>query len=244
MSKNQLTDAIVVPKDYIGFDQIAFALAALSKDETRHILTYMQVLREGVITRFIATDGHRLHLAELDLGLFDDDVHQLDQGLYSLISKSTQNIVIRKSEEPIATYPKWQAVTGDYQIGDPLAEICHITDPGKIGEIMIRTSKLVDTIYLTQALGYGFSRKAKESAHIQFQASTEENGMLTIAHDHGTAFVMPLRRAEPDEIDKEDENSPTHITDTFSPLKETEENVIPLTTRTNNQPNLTTKPIT
>ena len=211
-------DYLAISKEYTAFDQIAFVLTALSKDETRYILTHMKVIREGHITRYVATDGHRLHIAELDPGFISEDLELLDDGIYTLISKTAKHIVLKKTEEYKTTYPNWEQVAGSYMIGDPLSEICHIADPGKIGEIMIRTHKLLDTTFLAQALGYGSSRKSSESVHAQFQISRDDHGPITIAHDHGTAFLMPLRRAEVNEDDTDD--TPSHTTAPLEALKD------------------------
>jgi hypothetical protein len=195
-----ITDAVVIPKNYIAFDNLAFICGAISKEESRYVLNHIEVKRNGLKSTFVATDGRRLHVSELDPGLFDDDIGFLDEGLYLLISKSAKFIVLQKNNEPLK-YPNWEAILGDYQIGDNLAELCDVADSGKIGEVMIRTGKLVDTTYLAEAMGYGTSRKSSSTVFLNFQAP-KDDGPIIIAHDHGTAILMPLRRAETEEADE------------------------------------------
>lgn len=198
MNTTKLTDAIVIPKDYIAFSSIAFVCGAVSKDETRQVLHFMEVKRDGLKTTFVATDGRRLHFAELDPGLFDDDIDQLDPGLYELISKSTKNLVIRKSDG-VWNYPNWRQLFDDKEPGDNLAEVCEIADSGKIGEVMIRTDKLIDTAFLESALGYKTSRKTQDHCSINFESVGDpKTGPVMISHDHGTALLMPMRREEPE----------------------------------------------
>lgn len=196
MNTNQITDAVVIPKGYIAFPNIAFICGAISKDEERYVLNHIEVTRSGLKTTFAATDGRRLHIAQLDPGLFDDDIDTLDPGLYLLISRSSKFIVLKKSDEQ-HTYPDWRKLMEGYEIGDNLAEVCDVADSGKIGEVMIRTARLLDTGYLAEAMGYGTSRKLGDTAFLNFEARPD-NGPVIIAHDHGTALVMPLRRAEAD----------------------------------------------
>jgi hypothetical protein len=197
MNAYQLTDAVVIPKGYIAFSSIAFICGAISDDEARYILHHIEVTRDGLKTTFAATDGRRLHIAELNPGLFDDDIDSLDAGLYLLISRSAKFIVLKKSNE-VRTYPNWRSLLEGYDIGDNLAEICEVGDAGKIGEVMIRTEKLLDTAYLAEAMGYGTSRKKSESVHLNFE-TRPGTGAVLISHDHGTALVMPLRRKEVEE---------------------------------------------
>jgi len=196
MSISRITEAVVIPRHYIAFPSLSFVAGAISKDETRYVLNHIEVKKRGMISTYAATDGRRLHVAELDPGLFDDDIDVLEPGLYLLISKSTKFLVLQKSEEKLQ-YPDWQIILGDYEIGDNLAEVCEVADSGKIGEVMIRTERLVDTSFLSAAMGYGTSRKATEHVEINFEARPD--GPVIIAHDHGTALVMPLRRVEAEE---------------------------------------------
>jgi hypothetical protein len=198
MSLTRITDAVVIPKHYIAFNNLAFVTGAISKDETRYVLNHIEVKRHGLRTTYAATDGRRLHVAELDPGLFDDDIDVLDPGLYLLISKSSKFIVLQKNTDEKMSYPDWKLILGSYEIGDNLAEVCEVADSGKIGEVMIRTERLVDTSFLAAAMGYGTSRKTTESVSLNFEAR-EDNGPVIIAHDHGTALVMPLRRKEPED---------------------------------------------
>ena len=197
MNAYQITDAVVIPKGYIAFSNIAFICGAISDDETRYVLNHIEVSRDGLKTTFAATDGRRLHIAQLDPGLFNDDIDTLDAGLYLLISRSAKFIVLKKSDEN-HTYPNWRSLLPGYEIGDNLAEICEVGDSGKIGEVMIRTEKLLDIEYLAEAMGYGTSRKKSESIHLNFEARPG-TGAVLISHDHGTALVMPLRRKEVEE---------------------------------------------
>lgn len=214
MDPTRITDAIVIPKDYIAFNSIAFVCGAISKDETRLVLCHMEVARNGLVTSYAATDGKRLHVAELDPGLFDDDIDVLDPGLYLVVAKSSKFIVLQKTEAQLS-FPNWRMILGDYELGDNLAEVCDLEDSGKIGEVMIRTGRLLDTAFLAAAMGYGTSRKATEHVGINFEAK-DDNGPVFIAHDHGTAVVMPMTRKEPDPELKDDVAS--HETTPFKAL--------------------------
>jgi hypothetical protein len=213
----QITDAIVVTKGWMAFPNLAFICGAISKDETRWVLNHIEVTKVGLRTVMAATDGRRLHLGEMDPGLFDDDVETLDPGLYLLISKSAKFIVLKKSDEGM-DYPNWRSLMGGYAIGDNLAEVCSVGDSGKIGEVMIRTERLVDTAYLAAAMGYGTSRKNGEKVDLNFEARPD-NGPVIIAHDHGTALVMPLRRVV-DETLPEEEQSGEYETEPISAFAE------------------------
>jgi hypothetical protein len=200
----QIEDAIVVTKGWLAFPNLAFICGAISKDETRWVLNHIEVTKVGLRTVFAATDGRRLHIAELDPGLFDDDVDTLDPGLYLLISKSAKFIVLKKSDENL-NYPNWRGLMDGYEIGDNLAEVCDVADSGKIGEVMIRTERLVDTTFLAAAMGYGTSRKAGDKVALNFEARPD-NGPVIIAHDHGTALVMPLRRVVDESLPEEEQS--------------------------------------
>lgn len=216
MDQTRITDALVIPKHYIAFDSIAFVCGAISKDENRFVLQHMEVARRGLVTSYAATDGKRLHVAEIDPGLFDDDIDVLDPGLYLVISKASRFIVLQKSDAKV-DFPNWRMLLGDHEIGDNLAEVCEVLDSGKIGEVMIRTERLLDTTYLAQAIGYGTSRKAGDLVHLNFEAR-EDGGPVVLAHDHGTALLMPMVRTEPDPTLKDDVS--THETAPFEALKE------------------------
>lgn len=206
-----ITDAVVIPKGYLAFDSLAFVTGAISKEEDRFVLHHIEITRRDLITVFAATDGRRLHLAQLDPGLFDDDIDVLDPGLYLLIAKSAKFIVLRKTTDTKLTYPDWRSLTGDYELGDNLAEVCSIADSGKIGEVMIRTGKLLDTAFLAAAMGYGSSRKPNSAVHLNFEVGNTEAAPVFLAHDHGTALVMPLRRTKEDSADGENEYETTPI---------------------------------
>ena len=221
---NHITDAIVISKEYIAFPQINFVSAALCTDSERFILSNLIVQKKGKITSYSATDGHRLHTAVLDPGLFEDDLDQLDPGLYNLIAKNNKYIVLKKSDDRITDYPEIEKILNGYEIGDPLSHSTHIEDPGKIGEIMIRTNRLMDTTYLTQAIGYGSCHKNSESISISFSQPEEDHTPIIIAHTHGTALVMPIRRPEAahtpgTEYTPPEESGPATIP--FQQLKET-----------------------
>lgn len=62
-------------------------------------------------------------------------------------------------------------------------------------------------------MGYGTSRKPNEGVSINFE-TRGDSGPVILAHDHGTAVVMPMVRRDPDPTLEDD--IATHLT---APLK-------------------------
>jgi hypothetical protein len=154
----------------------------------------------------VATDGKRLHLSEMDPGMFDDDIQPLLTGLYEVIAKSAKYIVIARNDEEDIKYPQWQQLLQDR---DP--EYYDIVTSRSISRLGIRTGQLLATDFAIEACGLGHGFKKDEDVAIEYSPCPNGGGFL-ITHELGKAIVMPLRMHDMSEAPpKDDAQATPHI---------------------------------
>ena len=186
MNKFSKITADVVGEMHPLFRGLCWVAAARSTDDTRFVLNHVLVEREGLVWRLVATDGRRLHVHELDPGLFDDDIDPLEEGLYKVITKNTKLIVIAKSDCE-EKFPAWRGVVTDYV---PTMEAT--VNAQTLSKIAIKSGVLMASGYVSEAVGFGHGRKGGDEVKIRF-GSSGDGGAFVIQHEIGKAVVMPLR---------------------------------------------------
>lgn len=199
---------VKIPAEAIGelhplFRPLLWVSAAKSDDDTRFILNHLLVERDGLKCNVVATDGRRLHVAEFDPGMFDDDIDMLEQGLYEVIAKSSKFIIVSKSDVE-GTYPDWRKI---FPQTFPPHRNEAITAKS-ISLLGIRTGVLLANDFVLDAIGFGCGFKKDSSVLVDF--GFNEEGARTgfqIRHEIGRAVVMPMRID--DHITKPVEEPPT-----------------------------------
>lgn len=94
---------IEIPKlDKERLDCMRFVIRARSKESTRYALNFVKV-EKG---RFIATDGRRLHIAEID--------HSYEPGMYEVITCKINSVVLLKADDP-GRFPEYDDIVPDHK---------------------------------------------------------------------------------------------------------------------------------
>lgn len=78
-------------------ESVRFVLRAAAKENTRHALQHVLV-EKG---RFVATDGHRLHIADIE--------HNFKPGIYEILQNSAKGVVLLIADGP-EKFPKYQDI--------------------------------------------------------------------------------------------------------------------------------------
>jgi hypothetical protein len=102
-------NAIVINREGSGvtpqeFDSLAWVLRARSKDERR---MHLCGLHSDGMGEFVATDGHRLHIAEIP-GLTE----KIPEGIWIYVHSTKTQISILEAPEGMAAYPSYKMVSG------------------------------------------------------------------------------------------------------------------------------------
>lgn len=169
------------------FKGLQWVCAARSTDDGRYVLNLINVERDGLLCKIVATDGKRLHVHTFDPGMFDDDIQMIEPGLYEVIAKSGKLVVIADPEDSL-TYPNWRAVMPDHD-----ATIQDVVTASSIGKIGIRSGVLLAVDFTLDAIGFKHGRGKDESVAITYGPGADKGGAFLIEHDLGTAVVMPLK---------------------------------------------------
>jgi len=159
-----------------AFTLAAWVAAAISKDPTKEYLQHVKYTG----SELVATDGHRLHKAEIDL--------QAPAGLYQVL-KSTRTDLILALNENAPDYPDYTRVM-----------------PKNPAERTLDCSELECKgayIGITRAMseGYGLARDLFDTAFAQATAVEIRDGRSPVVlTGPGTyALVMPLKVKAPKE---------------------------------------------
>lgn len=169
------------------FKGLQWVCAARSTDDDRPVLNMINVERDGLTVKIIATDGKRLHVHTFDPGMFDDDIQMIEPGLYEVVAKATKLIVIAEPEDSF-NYPNWRNVMPDHKTSER-----DIITASSIGKIGIRTGVLLATDFTLDAIGFKHGRGKDESVAISYGHGVSKTGAFLIEHDLGTAVIMPLK---------------------------------------------------
>lgn len=112
---------IKIHKSHPNFDEFYWLTEAISKDLTTRIaLTYMKVETKDDGLKFIATDGHRLHMFIQD----SEEIKYFEPGLYEVVTRKRTEIVFHKSDE-ITPYPDYEKVIPQKSEGDAITVMGH-----------------------------------------------------------------------------------------------------------------------
>lgn len=174
------------------FKGLQWVCAARSTDDGRFVLNLINVERDGLLVKIVATDGKRLHVHTFDPGMFDDDIQMIEPGLYEVIAKSGKLVVIAEPES-VVSYPNWRQVMPDHQTTES-----DIVTASSIGKIGIRTGVLLAVDFTLDAIGFKHGRGKDESVNITYGPGPNKGGAFLIEHDLGTAVVMPLKMEDAD----------------------------------------------
>lgn len=169
------------------FKGLQWVCAARSTDDERPVLNLINVEREGLMVKIVATDGKRLHVHTFDPGMFDDDIAMIQPGLYEVVAKTAKLIVVAEPED-IYSYPNWKGVLPDHKTNER-----DVVTASSIGKIGIRTGVLLATDFTLDAIGFKHGRGKDESVAISYGHGGNKTGAFLIEHDLGTAVVMPLK---------------------------------------------------
>ncbi len=220
MNKFGITPAEVIGEMHPLFRPMIWVAQARSNDETRFVINQVQVEKNDKAYTIVATDGRRLHVAEFDPGMVDEDFPSLEEGAYEVISKGAKYIVVSKVEDA-GKYPNWRAITGDYTAGFYEASV----DPKTASIVCMRTGVLLANDFLAQAIGHGNGFKKTAQVALRFNAldPNHENSVIRIEHELGAAYVMPLRQPGDDEVTGDEGEDPNQPTTPIIPGLEAEE---------------------
>jgi len=87
------------------FENVLWVADAVSKDETRRALWNVLITKEQ---KAVATDGHRLHIADLKFGPEDG----YEAGQYEIIKRTKKEIVLQRIDDALAdNYPPYEQVS-------------------------------------------------------------------------------------------------------------------------------------
>lgn len=191
MNKFGKTPAEVIGEYHPLFRSLLWVSAARSSDEERFILNHVCVQRDGLEYNIIATDGKRLHVATYDPGMFDEDIANIEIGLYEIIAKSAKFIVIAANDDlELSKFPEWKRILPKFR-----ASHTERIEARTISKLGIVTGTLLATDFATQAVGFGNGYKKDDIVDVNFAADPTGGGFL-IEHELGKAVVMPMRMHE------------------------------------------------
>lgn len=191
---NIIKDAVVIPKEYHLFKPLHFVCAAVSKDEQRFVFQHVLAEKVGGVWYYVALDGRRMHVHEMDPGMFDTDMDLLDAGLYTVVHKSTKVLVLQRGEILAEKFPDWRRIMPDAEPD----EVLECAGSDMLGKLFLRTGRVFSYAFLSSALGYGSAVKPDELVSLEFWQEGGD-GPLLIQHEHGRALVMPIRAEDTEE---------------------------------------------
>ena len=205
-------DAEVVTALHPLFRCILWAAQARSTDETRLALQHLHFEREGKVCKIVATDGKRLHVGTYDPGMLDDDIAVIEPGDYEVIAKTPKLIVLAPADPGDVSFPNWRGIIpGEAnRLGSILLTRANVALVG------MKTGRLLATDYAHQACGFGAGFGKDESVFVELSESGPES-VVTIRHELGTAYVMPMRMDDASEATPESEAAATPEIDGTTP---------------------------
>jgi hypothetical protein len=210
MNKYEITRADVIGEMHPLFKALRWVAAARSTDESRTVLQNLSLEKDGKTYVAAATDGRRLHVAEFDPGLIDEDFDALPAGSYEVIATTPKMIVL--AWLPAAEkFPNWRSIAADWEAGSYEAILTSET----IAHVCMKAGALIDPDFLTDAIGFGTAHKKGASVSCRF-ATVDKSGHspLRLKHEVGIAYVMPLK--SPGTAEDEGDDTPEQA-DTFTP---------------------------
>lgn len=137
-------NAIVIDrtaKDDINFDSLSWVLRARSKDKTRPNL--MGLYSDGM-GKFAATDGHRLHIAEIP-----DLTEKIPAGIWLYVHETKEQISIREAPSDLPEFPDYEKIADITEDHVKRGQVINaIGDSGMVWDYFRLTAKECDIDYL------------------------------------------------------------------------------------------------
>ena len=171
------------------FDKARFVIRARSDDETRPFLCVLHVERAKTGTRLVATDGRRLHVAQIK--------QRIDPGEYEVVE--TKQSIILRGPLPDLQFPNWKRVVPEASeertvIDLSTSGICK--NPAKTANFSIEYARLVKET--GEVLNIKFIEDLpKAEWHVYAQNEKNRSVMLKngLEGDEVFAVIMPLNIA-------------------------------------------------
>jgi len=170
------------------YNALLFVLKALSTDETRPFLMVLHVEKRRGGIRVVATDGRRLHMADLVLGIEPGDYT-------SLVTK--MSIILKPNSE--VAFPNWRRVVP--QTGAELGtlDFSAASVGKKVGPCGQMTRAVVSLVEKThEVINVHYLDDLSKAPWTIFGTSGSSRAVLLRRGniDHGqTAVIMPLENA-------------------------------------------------
>jgi len=171
------------------FKSLAWVLRARSKDDMRPNLTG---LHSDGMGKFIATDGHRMHIAEIP-----KLSETIPAGIWIYVHASSKKISLQQAPEDTPDYPDCQKVIDGFNNGNPVSKgmVFHIKgeDSNTVWYFHHATSLECNIDYLIDVL------ENQDPMNIRVQEGNELSPIeLTGGGIDGNtqkAIIMPLKKA-------------------------------------------------
>ena len=167
-----------------------WVIKALSTNPNRPAIRHICVSECGSV---VATDGYRLHKWNPEFL-----PPSMTPGVYSVVSKSAKLIVLKNQSEEF-TFPDWKQIIPRGQdnkitLGDSKAGV---SSKSALGVVVLETVTLIDSDYITDALGFGTltSRKADCLVGVTctWKDETGKNPVCLFPENDKQAVLMPIR---------------------------------------------------
>ena len=197
--ETQNRQLVTISKGNKYFDKVKWVAKAISKDATRHVITFLWCDIKDGETNLVATNGGQLHKLLLDTNFLAGLTH----GAYK-VKISASEILLLPANEGI-NYPNWRhviprtppadnvisgKVTADKQ--SAISRFTAYVNSSANGE---KTDCLLynDTL-LADLLGSGTLYGAK--GKMAWEYETEFNGPCVVKSDDLLGVIMPMRRTD------------------------------------------------
>lgn len=186
MNQFERTPAYVYGCMHPIFKHLIWAAKARSDDDTRYVLQGIRVVRDGMMTKVMATDGRRAHVAVFDAGLFDDDVDEKlpDDGLYEVVTGNKKQITLIENELDKNSYPHVERLFDT----DEATAYSDAVNENTASKICMRSHVLLAGNFLKDACAFGLL----DGSECYIKHGPSKATHYIIRHDLGTAIVMPI----------------------------------------------------
>lgn len=167
------------------FNDIRWAIKALSQDDERPVLMHMHVETDGMMSYIVATDARRLHRVQGD----DDILDRFEPGEYKVIRQMAKTIMFQRVKG--LKYPNWKKIIPqDLEDPERKYEELHwdVDVPEEhLFQVCVTLAKLgirqVNTRYIQDALSDG----------VNLAYAEDEVSPIIISANNLLAVVMPMR---------------------------------------------------
>lgn len=172
-----------IKKDNPNYKGVAFAMKALSKDDTRYILSCLHV-QDNIV---YATDGHRVMWYELENLLIED-------GNYEVLKSATKDHVLMKVEDE-AVYPNIASIMPD--LDDYSMSMMHLPEKSGVASAqamwtLTKRNAMLNLDYLMDLVGHEWE------CHVKPLSDGESFTLSAIQFNDERyhAIIMPMRPAD------------------------------------------------